>query len=363
MISKIELKNFKCFENIKIPFGNVTVLTGINGMGKSTVIQALLLLRQSYLKDKKIKGLYLNGKYVDLGNAQDVLYEKAVTDEIGIAYETMDGLRNQYVFGYVQDSDYLPLLSEDLNDEMEAHIWDSKFSYLSAYRIKPQELYGIINEEEISKREFGNSGEAALQYLGLYGDEDVENSHMIIADKLGISLKNQVRLWLDKISPGVSPQVFLNPILRTAEVRYEFIEGKSKTNSYRSTNVGFGITYVLPVVVVLLSAKKGDVVIVENPEAHIHPAGQRMLGELIALAGAGGVQVVVETHSDHILNGIRVAVKQDKISKDDVQLSFFSRIMRMIISINLLYHTLKRTEGWIYGLRDFLMSGIRLCMI
>lgn len=321
MISKIELKNFKCFEDITVPFKNVTVLTGINGMGKSTVIQALLLMRQSYLKDRKINGLHLNGKYVDLGNAQDVLYEKAVKDEVGIAYETVDGLRHQYIFRYVQELDYLPIISEVLNDETE--IFGGRFSYLSAYRIKPQELYSIANEEELSKREFGNNGEAALQYLGLYGNSDVENTHMIIEDRFGISLKNQVRLWLDKISPGVSPQIFLNPILRTAEVRYEFLEGKSKTNSYRSTNVGFGITYVLPVVVVLLSAQRGDIVIVENPEAHIHPAGQRMLGELIALAGAGGVQVIVETHSDHILNGIRIAVKQEKVNKDDVQLAFF----------------------------------------
>lgn len=172
-------------------------------------------------------------------------------------------------------------------------------------------------------REYGNNGEFALQYLGLYGDDSVVNTKVILPDKLGDSLKNQVRVWLDKISPGVSPQIMLNPKLRTAEVKYEFIEGKNKTNSYKSTNVGFGITYVLPIIVALLSAQPGDLIILENPEAHIHPAGQRMLEELIALAGSGGVQVLVETHSDHVLNGIRVAVKQEKIDKNDVQLAFF----------------------------------------
>lgn len=46
-------------------------------------------------------------------------------------------------------------------------------------------------------------------------------------------------------------------------------------------------------------------IIMENPEAHVHPAGQRILGELIARAGQGGVQIIAETHSDYIINGVR----------------------------------------------------------
>lgn len=325
MISEIKLENFKCFEEIIMPLKNVTVLTGINGMGKSTIIQSLLLLRQSYFKDKEIRGLYLSGKYVDLGNAQDILYEKASCEALSIAYKTIEGNQAGYFFRYKPESNFLPVIPLQTSIEVgyKSSIFGNRFSYLSAYRIKPQDLYTIANEEEIVNREFGNNGEFALQYLGLYGDDVVINSNVVIPDKLGNSLKNQVRVWLDRISPGVSPQVLLNLNLRTAEIRYEFIEGKNKTNSYRSTNVGFGITYVLPVIVALLSAKAGDLIILENPEAHIHPAGQRMLGELIALAGAGGVQVLVETHSDHVLNGIRVAVKQEKIKKEDVQLAFF----------------------------------------
>mgnify|MGYP005780600803 FL=1 len=63
--------------------------------------------------------------------------------------------------------------------------------------------------------------------------------------------------------------------------------------------------------------------IVENPEAHIHPAGQRMLGELLARAGAGGVQIFAETHSDHIINGIRLAVKHGIISGEEIALDYF----------------------------------------
>ena len=72
-----------------------------------------------------------------------------------------------------------------------------------------------------------------------------------------------------------------------------------------------------------LTPQKGDIVILENPEAHIHPAGQRKLGELIAQVGQSGVQIIVETHSDHIMNGIRVAVKKQIVEKEKTNFVYF----------------------------------------
>lgn len=321
MIREIEVKNFKCFDRLALPLKYVNVLTGINGMGKSTVIQSMLLLRQSFLKERVMNGLSLNGKYVRLGNAQDILYEKAVEEQIEIGYTSDEG-KYQFRFRYVSDSDFLPL-EESVHGSYDSGVFGSRFSYLSAFRIEPLELYQITNEEGIRCREFGNNGEFALQYLSLHGNDDVENQMVILENTPGPGLSSQTRAWMDKIAPGVAPKATLNTQLRTSEIRYEFIEGKVKTNSYKSMNVGFGITYVLPLIIAILSAKKGDIIVVENPEAHIHPAGQRVLGELIARAGAGGVQLFVETHSDHILNGIRLAVKEGRISDEQVQLAFF----------------------------------------
>ena len=73
----------------------------------------------------------------------------------------------------------------------------------------------------------------------------------------------------------------------------------------------------------MVSAKKGDIVILENPEAHIHPRGQRMLGELISRAGASGAQIFIETHSDHILNGVRLSVKKHLLDKGNVNILYF----------------------------------------
>lgn len=326
MITELCLENFKCFETLSLPLSNVNIFSGINGMGKSTILQSLLLLRQSYLRDHLTHGLYLNEKYVELGNAQDVLYEKAKNDAIKIGYATSENKRIEYTFQYKIDYDCLPIIQRT-GEETEKLLDGNGFAYLSSFRIKPQELYRIANEEELKKHEFGNNGEFALQYLGMYGDEKITNHNVIIGEESGNTLKNQTRLWLDKISPGVWPQVIVNPQMRTSEIRYEFVEGTEKTGSYKSTNVGFGITYVLPIIVAILSAQKEDIILLENPEAHIHPAGQRALGELIALAGAGGVQLMVETHSDHILNGIRIAVKNEQIKPENVKIAFFYKDM------------------------------------
>ncbi|SCJ31513.1 Uncharacterized conserved protein [uncultured Eubacterium sp.] len=323
MINKIDVENFKCFHKFSLPMRNVNILSGINGMGKSTMIQSLLLLRQSMNNNDEIKGLRINGEYVSLGNGQDILYEKAEEEQISLGYEE-DGISYFWKFEYSAESDFLPVI-EKKEGKVESTLFSSDFSYLSAYRIEPKELYGVKNEIEIDKREFGNNGEFALQYLGLHGDDKVVNDNIIIEDKLDNSLANQVRVWMDKISPGVSPKITVNMSLRKSEVRYEFIEGREKSGSYKSVNVGFGITYVLPLVIALISAKKGDIIVIENPEAHIHPAGQSMLGELIARAGSGGVQIIVETHSDHILNGLRLAVKKKMVDKDEIVLSFFYR--------------------------------------
>lgn len=322
MITKLQLNNFKCFENFSMDLKNVNVFTGINGMGKSTVIQSLLLLAQSYYQDKENKGLILNGKYAELGLAQDVVYDKASQDilEIDVINDKGDTFAN--VFEYKQDMDYLPFVKQDaLRFPQELN--KGKFVYISAYRIKPQGVYAAISEEELRGREFGINGEFALQYLAMYSYTDVSNDKILIKDSHGNSLLNQTRIWMDRISPGVAPRIKTIMANRSTELEFDFIEGENRTNSYKNVNVGFGITYVLPVVTALLTAKEGDLIIIENPEAHIHPAGQRMLGELIARAGAGGAQIMVETHSEHIVNGIRIEVKQNNIEKEDVNIAFF----------------------------------------
>ena len=95
------------------------------------------------------------------------------------------------------------------------------------------------------------------------------------------------------------------------------------TDFHRSVHVGFGLTQVFPIIVAALSRTEGDLLLIENPEVHLHPAGQAMMGCFLAEVAAAGVQVLIETHSDHILNGIRRAVKAGLLAPEDLAIHFF----------------------------------------
>jgi predicted ATPase len=95
------------------------------------------------------------------------------------------------------------------------------------------------------------------------------------------------------------------------------------TDFHRPIHVGFGLTQVFPIVVAALSAKEGDILLIENPEVHLHPAGQALMGQFLADVSRAGVQVIVETHSDHILNGIRRSVKARRLRSEQVAIYFF----------------------------------------
>lgn len=87
MIHSLRLQNFKCFKNQSIDFAPLTLLSGLNGMGKSSVLQALLLLRQSY--ERKLlqdTGLALNGDLVQIGTATDAFFRYADEEEISRCY-------------------------------------------------------------------------------------------------------------------------------------------------------------------------------------------------------------------------------------------------------------------------------------
>lgn len=320
MLTKLTLHNFKCFENVELPLSNLNVLTGLNGMGKSTALQSILLLAQSADTIVTANKIKLNGVYHEFGVCSDILYENAENDDIEIAYAS-DGETYRYQIQYSAADELLHLK----NGNHKCPFEEKHLVYLSANRIIPQVLYGITDENLLARRDFDKSGEYTIQYLEKFQNDTVKNEAILkgSGNAAEASLAMQVEYWMNAVSPGVRPKITINSSARTAELRFSYQKGRDSSNAYRSTNVGFGITYVLPIIVTLLTARSGDIILLENPEAHIHPKGQRMLGEMIALASASGAQIILETHSDHILNGIRLAVKKKTIPCNSVNLYYF----------------------------------------
>lgn len=325
MISIVELKNFKCFEQQVFNLGKLTLCTGLNSSGKSSFIQSLLLLRQSYYQDLLHKvGLALNGDLVNIGTAQDALFEGAgFKDKIIFKITWTNELEGLWSFNYDQVSDVLSLDSTPTSLEIyKTSLYSNSFHYLTAERIGPRPFFETSDFHVRQRKQIGSRGEYAAHFLSVYRDESIPNPVLSHPKAESFSLIEQVRAWMGEVSPGTRIERKLSPDMGLVSLQFYY----GLSNSYRATNVGFGITYTLPILLVILASPPGTLILLENPEAHLHPKGQSMVGHLLALAASCGVQVIVETHSDHVLNGIRLAVHGGKIKPEDVCLHFFQRI-------------------------------------
>ena len=331
MIDSLHIENFKCFESQRFELGNLTLLTGLNGTGKSSVIQSLLLLRQSYQQRfLQRRRLLFNGDLVQLGKAQDVCFEGAQSSEFGFCLNFSEA-QAEWRFEYRRRDADVSRQVNPINPRVARRIYRTSlfgdnFHYLSADRVGPQPVFETSEYFVGGRRQLGIKGEYAPYFLYTFGARE------IIAETLAhptttteTNLKNQVEAWMGEISPGIRIDLENYSSIDRINLQYNFSIGSYPTNSYRSTNVGFGITYTLPILLALLASRKDTLVLLENPEAHLHPQGQFKLGELMARAASCGIQVIVESHSDHILNGIRVAVRQKIIAPDKVRLYYLSR--------------------------------------
>lgn len=330
MVSNINLSNFKCFRNIALSLANLNLFSGINSMGKSTIIQALLLLRQSFERNSINEGIYLNGKYVKIGSGQDLLYSNADNKIISIVIRNNE--EKDYIWNLIYDSkaDFLKLDSNNIFSvkELESlNLFNNRFEYIAAERLGPKLSYEKSYYEVHVQNQMGIHGEYAVNYLYDKRNEKIQNPQVKHPEEEEEHLQAQVEKWLSEISPGIRVN-FENYQHANSVGLMLKQEDHESVNYYSTLNVGFGISYVLPVIVALLKARSGDMVIIENPESHLHPKGQRKMGELISRAASGGVQVLVETHSDHVLNGIRLSVKNGHIGPENVKLYYFSKSLQ-----------------------------------
>lgn len=325
MIRKLRLQNFKRFEDQSLDLGNLTLLSGLNGMGKSSVLQSLLLLRQSHqqglLQDT---GLALNGDLVNVGTAEDALFEGANQDTIGffLSFDNSSdrGTESFWQFKYDTESEILGLVTCSVCPETyQSNLFGDDFQYLQAERLGPRTSFAMSDFQVRQHRQLGTMGEYTAHFLSAFRDTEIPNPALNHPKAKSLNLLSQVEAWLGEISPGTKVTILDNPGIDLVSLRYSY--GLSK--QYRATNVGFGITYTLPVITAILSAKPGALLLLENPEAHLHPRGQARMGHLLAEAAAQDVQIILETHSDHVLNGIRLAVHSGKLDPEALQLHFF----------------------------------------
>ncbi|SDT84907.1 AAA family ATPase [Desulfobacula phenolica] len=343
MLHSITIENYKILKNIKLNLSNLTLVSGLNSMGKSSLIQVMLLLRQSF--EQKVltdRGLLLNGSYINIGKGKDALSIDAENEMFSFVLEWEDKKNLDISFNYKSKSNLQPInkLTPDKFDFSQA-LFSDNFQYLAAERTGPKNSYPVSEYDVKTLNSLGNNGEYTAHYLFENGAKQLLNKKLLHEKAKSATLLAQVDAWMSEITPGIKITANVIEDINQASLHYEFETGTGYTEKFRPENVGFGLTYVLPVVTSILASKKGDLIIIENPEAHLHPAGQSAVAKLMARAAQEGVQIIVETHSDHFLNGARIAVLTKLIEPENISLFYFFK------QLNNIEHTIDMIQPFI----------------
>lgn len=346
MIKRITIRNFKLyrqntfFDELKA----INVLTGINGRGKSTLLHAILLPAQSILESQWNDKLVLNGQYVELGNAVDVRNEEnSRTQPIEFEFECGDGILSLKFDADSDTAQKLPLKNVNGHAHSEGQklrnfLLDSETSiemknlipgvaYIAAERRGPKLNYQPAPEHGLMDA----MGEYAPSLLSLHKDDTFETE--VLSGITDIFPEIGVEDMVDKSMGGIV-NFWLTQMFGFTEVEARYVEEAnvyvllfrtSEKGKYsKPTNVGFGYSYVLPILVAGLTLKRGDTLLLENPEAHLHPKAQSILGKFLAwIAIYRDVQLFVETHSEHIVNSFRVLLAQEVIAPEHLNVLFF----------------------------------------
>jgi predicted ATPase len=324
VIASLRIQNFKAYRDQSFSLGYLNLLAGLNGSGKSSLLQALLILRQSADQGLLVESdaITLNGNLVRLGRFKDVLFESADDQRITITLTFPSGnILSCDLSGWTSEDRSGPAnLSWEYSDG--GQFLTKGFRFLTAERIGPRTQYGV--PDDAAETGVGISGEWTPFYIAKHGDRDAPNPGSYHPRAVSSQLKHQIEAWMNEVSPGLQLHYDRADAMDAVQLSYSFVARRDTSSKYRPTNVGFGVSYTLPIVTTLLAAEPGDLLLLESPEAHLHPKGQAKLGELMSRAAASGVQIIVESHSDHIMNGIRVAAHENLLKAEDVRFYYFS---------------------------------------
>ena len=322
MLTELHIKNFKFHRNLNLLMKPITVMTGMNGMGKSSVIQSMLLLRQS--GRDLVNGLNLKGDLCDVGTFGEVYRQDAEGNDIEFSVQFHTGEKLDFQFTTENELDTFVRNAKGNKKQYipeNESLFNDNFQYISAFRFGPQKNYArdtsIVGQHHQVSKEKGQC-EYAVHYLYEYAKEPML-PQLRYKGTPEIQLEDQMEYWMSAIASKIRVNVEIQGTDLALSYGYR---GKTKEAKVSAVNTGFGITYVLPVLVSILTAKPGHLIIIENPEAHIHPKGQAVLMQLIAQAVSCGIQIVIETHSDHIINGLMVAIHNQILKSENVALYY-----------------------------------------
>ena len=334
MIRSFEIRNFKALKDVTLQLGQLVLLSGVNSSGKSSVLQALRLAELAMTHGATVQLNNVMG--LELGEATDVLNREAQEQHIELVIHTEGGVDKIRLVAPVDKSRSVALdISPPLNRTEENRRWQID-TYLGAERVGPRDILEVAPSGG-PRVDVGVRGEFTAHMLALHDRRQVPYTllHPSTAEvPLAPTLGSQSEAWLSSIVHPTRIRSTWLPQVSAASLQFRDLNVTAEW--VRPANVGFGLTHCLPIIVAGLGSAPGAVYIVENPEAHLHPKAQSDIGKFLVRLAASGVQTIVETHSDHVLNGVRVAVVAEQLlSADNVVIHYFGTSNSEAIEITL----------------------------
>jgi len=379
MFTQLKLRNFKTWQDTgDIPLKPITVLLGTNSSGKSSLIQSLLLLKQTVQSPDRSIHLNLGGDEINdlfnFGDFDDVL-SQATKDgrrfSLSFSFKTTNTSRipeGSFDCTYGQSSAG-GIVIQDWQLASGSHRFRSVRREKGAYSI-------FVNEETLPRykgkhlapeRSIALSAEAiallgtdgqALEDISLAARRELENivylgplrrkperdyvwnksnpgevgtdGHRAIDVLLASALMrgdehhriiNGVSHWLAKMK--IADKLEVKQIGRST--RFEVVVRLGGVES-NLRDVGIGVSQVLPVLTLAYFAPEGTTIVLEEPEIHLHPLAQSILAELfVQVSKSRKVQFIVETHSEHLFRRMQTLMAKKQVATGDVAMYFVGR--------------------------------------
>jgi predicted ATPase len=365
VLTKIGVGGFKSFVNLtKIELGALSILAGANSSGKSSIMQPLLLMKQTLEAPYDPGILLLDGPNVQFTSSEQFLSTQSSAEnnskefqifiETNIHYSFQSDFRwsikhglssysQTYTLGEEEISLRLDMDLDELNDD--AALLGS-FSRERPAQVSRKRCFFIVQQGyssyTITSEAFSNILRSMIHVPGVRGNPEriyktaatdgntfsglFESYVVSVIDRFQKQEPEklaQLQSHLQKL--GLTDTIQTQRLNETQlELRVGRVPGNS-TDTVNIADVGFGVSQVLPVIVALLVAQPEQLVYIEQPEIHLHPRAQIALAEIFAEAINRGVQVVVETHSELFLLSIQTLVAENQIAPTDVKLHWFTR--------------------------------------
>ncbi len=345
VLTKISVEGFKCFrDKTDVEIRPLTILAGANSSGKTSIMQPLLLMKQTVLYPTEMSSaLNINDSNVSLTsydqifgnhggkNIEEVRFKLSRSDLSSIEFILKDGdvdLTWEKLTPEPKSFDLRVKKSIGINDPNESiHANAKNFKHI--IQIHFSDVMGLLHVAGIRMSEPRHHA-----FLGLVDQKSLYRGRF---DDYVASLlftwqsKNRrhelLQLYKQLEELSLAYNVFTERHYSDKlYIKVSMISKSHKPESkYNIADVGIGVSQALPALVALIAAKPGQIVYIEQPEIHIHPRAQFDLAKILADASNRGVIVIAETHSDQLLLGIQHQVASGQIDTSKVKLHWFER--------------------------------------